>query len=331
VRRTLAAFTAAAAMLVPAALTIASATAASATTVPKPIPLHQASSSVSSAPMSIALYHDGTSTAYWNYAGDAVLTSGASGNSAQIDVLNPPATAPTVEPAFTPSFASGSNGHSPYWAIELHSGALMLGFGPGNWYAQNGSGGSVSGSYAAARTYALANPGPDNWVVAAFIGDADPAAGSVTVSSVQYNGTTFAPSFSTQGLISNAYSHKCLDVTAGNYAAGGLLQQYTCGASAGGVSGANQKFRIIGYPDGTSSLQAVNTAGDVIMCVVSSTKGAQLTLANCAGQTVAKSGPYYKFPVTGLVMDDTGWSTANGAKVQGWTQTGGLNQQWSMP
>jgi beta-glucosidase len=36
-------------------------------------------------------------------------------------------------------------------------------------------------------------------------------------------------------------------------------------------------------------------------------------------------------PESGSCLDDTGWSTTPGTKVQIWACTGGANQSWSLP
>ena len=56
------------------------------------------------------------------------------------------------------------------------------------------------------------------------------------------------------------------------------------------------------------------------------------TCGNGAGaQTVKRTGSHYTFPGTALVMDDSGWSRADGGPVIGYQENGGANQHWSQP
>jgi hypothetical protein len=167
----------------------------------------------------------------------------------------------------------------------------------------------------------------EKWTDAASNGGGDTlAAGNIT-------GDVCVTSQSAVGLISNVNSEKCLDVTSGAYASGGGLQQYTCNSYWDGVKAGDQEFRIITRSNGTSALTAVAPGSTATWYVTSSTQGAQLVLRPyySAGADMVKSGSFYTFPKTGLVMDVTGRSTANNAVVHGWPKTGATNQQWSLP
>jgi hypothetical protein len=162
----------------------------------------------------------------------------------------------------------------------------------------------------------------EKWTDAAGNNAGDGAAdGNIT-------GNTCVLTSSATGEIKNVNSGKCLDVTNGDFATTGDLQQYTCGAA----KGVNQKFRVVTRSDGTTALQAIAPDGTAYY-ITSSTRGAQLVLHSyySAGADLARSGSDYEFTNTGLVMDVTGRSKDNGAVVQGWNDNGGTNQQWSMP
>ena len=148
------------------------------------------------------------------------------------------------------------------------------------------------------------------------------------------SGVTYTTMLSARGEIKNVHSGKCLDVRNGNFAAGGVLQQWSCGAAGG----ANQQFQIVTIKGSDGSmrgyLEAIAPSGQVFY--VSSTPGAanaqlDLSTARGAADDMLKSGSYYTFPQTGLVSDVKGASTANGAEVIGYAKDGGTNQQWSMP
>ncbi len=151
------------------------------------------------------------------------------------------------------------------------------------------------------------------------------------VSSV--NGFPLSFSSTSVGEVVNSYSHKCLDVKNAHYTDNAVLQQWNCGAAGG----ADQQFRVINTSDGTSYLQAVNTAGAVlnVTSLGSARTDRQLVLetpGNGTGnQVMVKKGSFYTFPGDQLVMDDAGYSTANGAQIIGYPQNGGKNQQWSLP
>jgi hypothetical protein len=68
----------------------------------------------------------------------------------------------------------------------------------------------------------------------------------------------------------------------------------------------------------------------------------ELSATRGADTDMLKSGSYYTFPEAPgsslspagtrlMVMDDSGSSTANGAKIISGVQNDGSNQQWSMP
>ncbi len=150
-------------------------------------------------------------------------------------------------------------------------------------------------------------------------------------------GIPLTVSYSGTGRISNAHSHKCMDVTGGAYKAGTGIQQWTCGAKApDGKAGGDQNFRIASYSDGTSYLQAVS--GSLVLNVASlgaSDAVRQLTLetpgSGTGNQVMAKDGPYYTWPGDALVADVPGFSADSGAPVNGHPLNRGANQQWSMP
>lgn len=289
-------------------------------------------------PLSVSLYANGDSSATWNAAGDPVLTAGtSSGTSAQLQIKNVQDTqAPATAPSFTPSAFGGGD---PRWVLEFHNGCYLFGYPNENntdataWAANPG--GPQSTDYASAVTWAKACGSDDNLTSVFVVDDAGGhSLSAVTLTDVQYNGQTLAPVAKTgPGRISNSYSHKCLDVTGANYAVGGLLQQWACGANGG----ADQQFQIVTYPDGNSYLQAVNGNGAVfnVTSLGSTAANRQLVLETpwngTGNQVMVKSGPYYTFPGDSLAMDDAGYSTSNGAEIIGYPQNGGANQQWSLP
>jgi hypothetical protein len=88
---------------------------------------------------------------------------------------------------------------------------------------------------------------------------------------------------------------------------------WRCGAAGG----ADQQFRLAHYA-GAQVLQAVAppSAPAGPWCVTATlAKGDALTIQHCpgtGGQVVKKAGPFYEFPTQNLVMDLTGYRTANG-------------------
>ncbi|HEX6454523.1 MAG TPA: RICIN domain-containing protein [Trebonia sp.] len=140
-------------------------------------------------------------------------------------------------------------------------------------------------------------------------------------------GNTCVLSHTGPGYVVNVNSGKALDVTNGDFAQGGMLQQWTKGARGG----ADQQFEIVNESNGNSYLVAVS--GGKSYYVTSSAQGKPLTLSTypSADAVVKRSGPYYEFVNTGLVMDVTGRSKLNGAAVQGYKLLDGTNQQWSLP
>lgn len=135
------------------------------------------------------------------------------------------------------------------------------------------------------------------------------------------------------GVIRNAGSGKCLNVASGNYSDTGTLNQYTCNAPWHGEKGGAQQFEIV-TENGSIYLKAISPDGThPTLYVTSGLKSHPLTLSTTpsADAVMHKTGSYYTFPATGLVMDVKGASTANLAPVIGYPNHGGINQQWSMP
>jgi hypothetical protein len=138
------------------------------------------------------------STAAWNAAGTAVtLNAGkATGASAQVDLVKPPAPSATVAPTMTASSASAGD---PRWVIEFHNGAYLFGELPTSTTPGSGltwtlePGGTAEPSWAAALAAADAG-GADNQVTSAFIVDDTGYAGTaVSVSGITYNGDAVVP------------------------------------------------------------------------------------------------------------------------------------------
>lgn len=138
------------------------------------------------------------STAAWNSAGTAVTLdpSNASGASAQVDLVKPPAPSATHAPTLTASSASAGD---PRWVIEFHNGDYLFGELPNGATSQSTltwslePGGTAEPSWSAALTAADAG-GADNQVTSAFIvDDAGYAGTSVTVSNITYNGEAVVP------------------------------------------------------------------------------------------------------------------------------------------
>ncbi|MGH3249389.1 MAG: hypothetical protein ACRDOI_24720 [Trebonia sp.] len=133
------------------------------------------------------------STAVWNAAGTAAtLESGsASGASAQIDLVRPPAASAAQAPTMTASSASAGD---PRWVIEFHNGKYLFGQLPTGTAPQSTltwsiePAGTAEPSWSAALT-AVGAGGTDNQVTAAFIvDDAGRAGTAVNVSGITYNG-----------------------------------------------------------------------------------------------------------------------------------------------
>jgi hypothetical protein len=138
------------------------------------------------------------STAAWNASGTAVTLdpSNASGASAQVDLVKPPAPAATAAPTLTASSASAGD---PRWVIEFHNGTYLFGELPTGTTSQSTlswslePAGTAETSWAAALAAADAG-GADNQVTAAFIvDDAGYAGTAVTVSNITYNGEAVVP------------------------------------------------------------------------------------------------------------------------------------------
>ena len=138
------------------------------------------------------------STAAWNASGTAVALdpSTASGASAQVDLVKPPAPAAAEAPTMTASTASAGD---PRWVIEFHNGDYLFGTLPSGTAPQSTlswslePAGTAEASWAAALAAADAG-GADNQVTAAFIvDDAGYAGTSVDVSGITYNGEAVVP------------------------------------------------------------------------------------------------------------------------------------------
>jgi len=138
------------------------------------------------------------STAAWNASGTAVTldSSNASGASAQVDLVKPPAPAAADAPTLTASSASAGD---PRWVIEFHNGTYLFGELPTGTTSQSTltwslePAGTAETSWAAALAAANAG-GADNQVTAAFIvDDAGYPGTAVTVSNITYNGEAVVP------------------------------------------------------------------------------------------------------------------------------------------
>jgi hypothetical protein len=288
------------------------------------------------------------------------------GASAQIVLVNPANVAipgqgvggPDISDG--PTFkASAVSGGDPRWVLEFHDGCSLVGTPTAanssdlTWSAEPG--GSQGMSWADAFTWLEDGGngcGADAGVSAAYIVDDTSSNGvPTTLSDVMYGTENVVPyssstTHSAQGPIKNNTSGKCLDVTGGQFTSGTMLQQYTCGASFNGVKGADQKFEIVTDDVNgavTGYLEAISPSGTVLY-VSAPISGGQLELSATSGADtdMLKSGPYYTFPeapgsvlsptgTTPMVMDDSGSSTANGAKIISNVLNGGSNQQWSLP
>lgn len=134
------------------------------------------------------------SVAGWDGNAVQLDPSSASGASAQLDLVKPPAASATVAPTMT---ASSAKAGDPRWVIEFHNGNTLDGALPAGsnesaltWTVNN------AGTYASyAAAYAKAAPaGSDDQVTAAFIvDDAGYAGVAVTVSDITYNGEAVVP------------------------------------------------------------------------------------------------------------------------------------------
>jgi hypothetical protein len=180
-------------------------------------------------------------------------------------------------------------------------------------------------------TASSAKPGTYTGIVVNATDTTTPATAiaSETVA-VQVKGskTTTTTTTSAIGTVKNKYSGKCLDVP-GTYVAGTKLQQWACNGN-----GFDQEWQLVTVKTGKhvtgQYLQAVNNSDTpVALYVKDSGKGSQLTLTSTP-TTAKPSGQYVLFG-DGLVMDDAGWSKANGAHIISWPKNGGTNQHWSLP
>jgi hypothetical protein len=289
------------------------------------------------------------------------------GASAQIDLVNPANVdivgQGTGGPGISdgPSFeASAVSGGDPRWVLEFHDGCSLVGTPTAanssnfTWSAEPGGGQGMSweDAFTWLEDGGGGACGADAQVTAAYIVDDTGSNGvPTTLSDVMYGSENVVPyssstTNSAQGPIKNSKSGKCLDVTGGQFTSGTTLQQYTCGASVKGVKGADQKFEIVTHDVNgavTGYLEAISPPGTVLY-VSAPNSGGQLELSATRGADtdMLKSGSYYTFPeapgsvlspigTTLMVMDDSGSSTANGAKIISDVQNDGSSQQWSMP
>jgi hypothetical protein len=138
------------------------------------------------------------STAAWTATGTAATLdpSSASGASAQLDLVKPPAPSTAEAPTLTASSASAGD---PRWVIEFHNGNYLFGELPNGATSQSAltwslePAGTAETSWAAALAAADAG-GADNQVTSAFIvDDAGYAGTAVTVSGITYNGEAVVP------------------------------------------------------------------------------------------------------------------------------------------
>jgi hypothetical protein len=138
------------------------------------------------------------STAAWNASGTAVTLdpSSASGASAQVDLVKPPAPSAAEAPTMTASSASVGD---PRWVINFHNGNVLWGELPNggtpqstiSWYLNHSNTAETSWSAALA---AAAPAGEDDQVTSAFIVDDSGYAGkAVSVSGITYNGEAVIP------------------------------------------------------------------------------------------------------------------------------------------
>jgi hypothetical protein len=192
---------------------------------------------------------------------------------------------------------------------------------------------AVYQKFQAGQVSATAPRDPEVWMNVLVFGNTAQTTQTATVSSI--DGLPLTQSFSPAGEIWNAYSGKCLDVTGGVYGDGTHLQQWTCGADGG----AHQQFQIVDFSNGASYLETVGPSGTGPWCVAANADqtNAHATVQECGngagGQAMAKSGPFYRFPDSTNVLDDSGYSKVNGTYVITHAQntTNSLNQQWSLP
>lgn len=204
--------------------------------------------------------------------------------------------------------------------------------------------GTISGTPAASGQFAVTVHAKDVYgdgsAYQHFVLDIHPAAPAVTYT-VTGNGTA--------GQVKNVHSGKFLNVASGSYATGNKLIQWD---NSGKSHEKFQVFTVTGS-DGskTGFLEAEGPGGNYLVTASGEgelTLGAQApTLSGAtsaafatslqkggsnAGADMLKSGSYYTFPNdSGYVMDVSGQSTANGAKVIAYKKNNGTNQQWSLP
>lgn len=273
----------------------------------------------------------------------------SAGGSAQIDLVNPPSGLVAGADNWAPSFtAASSTATGIRFVVEYHDGCTLVGTpsSPGNslltWAEEPG--GNPGMDWITATQWVQNTCGADDQTTAAFLEDTSSSA-PVTVS-INYNNETVTPYSSTtthsaQGPVKNRKSGKCLDVTAGQFTAGTKLQQWTCGADGG----KDQRFQIVTHDvNGALSghLEAISPSGTVLYV---SAPGGQLKLSASGGAAdtdMLENQGYgqgvYTFPEApgstssgSVVMDDSGASTANGAKIISYAFNNGSNQMWSLP
>lgn len=148
----------------------------------------------------------------------------------------------------------------------------------------------------------------------------------------------------TAGQIKNVHSGKFLNVAASSYATGSKLIQWDNSGKS------HEKFQVVTIKGSDNSsygfLEALGPNNGNY--VVKASGEGQLTLGEkvpadrgtssfitglkAAGEDMLKTGSYYTFPGdSNYVMDVSGQSTANGAKVIAYPNNKGTNQQWSLP
>jgi hypothetical protein len=132
----------------------------------------------------------------------------------------------------------------------------------------------------------------------------------------------------------NAYSNKCLDVPYNNWYYGAPIQQYTCNG------GPNQNWTIWQWYDGAVQICGSATGNSVDFCIgrqynYSNGDRAFLTYPGADesrrwwwDRTTSYTERFHSL-LDGRCLDDPGWSTANGARIQVWDCTGGKNQLWT--
>jgi beta-glucosidase len=111
---------------------------------------------------------------------------------------------------------------------------------------------------------------------------------------------------------------KCLDDPLGTTASGTRVQVWNC------LGNANQRWTVV--QDGTLRLNGV------CLAETGTANGAAVVVSTCDGTSaqrwqVGANGQLVN-TASGRCLDDTGWQTANGTRVQIWGCTGGADQHW---